>query len=175
MKDLIEETLKANQGNIVEIGGGYGENTKVFGEIAKKYQRKVLVIDPFESGWASMPQGYGGYAYKDFRENIKDYHDHVFICFLPSQDSRCVEAIESIRPIAFAYVDGLQFKASVISDLELMSKFDVPLIAVDDFDRQSPISEVPIAIYEWLTYTPKYELIENKDKRRAYLKLRNGK
>ena len=172
--DLIEEVIKNTDGNLIEIGGGHGENTVLFAEIADKYNRKVLVIDPFESGWDNMPSGYRGYTYKGFLKTVHKFKDRIYVFFHPSQDEECYTAIESIRPISFAYVDGLQYKSAVISDLNMMAHFNVPLIVVDDMDRQTDISQVPIAIYEFLTYS-KYELIETKDKRRAYLKLKDDK
>lgn len=44
---ILEYILPLCSENVVEIGARKGETTKYFLNIAKKYDRKVLVIDPW--------------------------------------------------------------------------------------------------------------------------------
>lgn len=165
LKNFAEEAIKYNDGNIVEIGGGYGEYTKIFLEIANKYDRKVLLIDPFETGWDEMPESYR-YEFLRFYRNVREIDmRNLWIHFESSQDQSCKEIVKKYSP-CFAYVDGLQFEESVLSDLDLVH--GAKLICVDDFDRVEQKSQVPSAVKQFLDKTD-YKLIQTEDKKRAYL------
>jgi len=68
----LENILPTLPGNILEIGGGKGECTVYFCNVAQSMARKVLVIDPFEDGWENMPESYR-YPYELSKSNW-----HVF-------------------------------------------------------------------------------------------------
>ena len=47
-----------------------------------------------------------------------------------SADPKVYDELLNYTPISFAFVDGLQFKDSVLSDLALMTRLNVPVICV---------------------------------------------
>ena len=142
MLEELEETLKTHPGCIVEIGAGFGDNTIEFLKLAKKYDREVVVIDPFEEGWGEMPSSYQ-YAYGIFNDKTQGYKD---LLHLHKKNSLCQTSEELCNSldIAFAFVDGLQYKGAVLSDLRIVSH--AKLICVDDMDRESAQSQVPSAV-----------------------------
>lgn len=158
-RELIEKVMP---GNILEIGAGYGESTVLFCEIAKKYRRKVLVIDPFEDGWELMPKSYQ-YGYAKFLSNMKGFSNWT-VFPKSSQDESCASEIAKFTPISFAFIDGLQSKEAVLSDLKLVEQFKPSIICVDDANRLTGDSRVPEALAE---YQGEYKLIYQC--REAYL------
>lgn len=157
-REICEYALKNFPGDIVEIGGGFGDNTIEFLKLARAYKRKVFVIDPFEEGWGEMPHSYQ-YQYGNFMNKIKGYED---ILTVHKRNSLCEtsEKLCSSLDISFAYVDGLQFKGAVLSDLRIVDHSHV--IAVDDFDRESLISQVTPAIHEYIFQTNKRLINSNR-------------
>src|SRR3990167_10670984 len=78
--DACRYALENHTGDIVEIGAGLGESTKHFLRLAAEFNRKVLVIDPFESGWNEMPESYGKpYPLVGFHANVKAHKDRLTI------------------------------------------------------------------------------------------------
>lgn len=157
---MLDDLLSKTEGNIVEFGCGFGLNTVVFLKAAKKYGRKVLAIDPFETG--DMPPSYR-YPYHEFVQATKDF-DNLELYKFPSQDPSCLEKIKEFEPIAFVFVDGLQYKDAVLSDLKLAESCNPLIICVDDMNRLSGESQVPLAIDE---FKSDYKLI--RQGREAYL------
>lgn len=156
VSELADLTLSRFPGDVVEIGGGVGETTKPLLEIAKKHGRKVIVVDPFETGWSQMPESYGKpYNYLAFKRNTRDLQDHLIL----HQKSSLCETSEAFlkRPIAFAFVDGLQYKGAVLNDLRIVSH--AKLIVVDDYDRHTDISQVENAVEEYLNASETASLI----------------
>lgn len=159
---MIEECEKALQefeGDIVEIGAGYGENTVKFIELANKYSRLVHVIDPFEGGWGDMPETYR-YAKSIFDSTIENQsiinRYAVKVHEINSLSHEAFLLCKTELTIAFAYVDGLQFFGAVISDIETVSKAGV--ICLDDYDRQTAESQVPQAVKYFMTRNPEKKL-----------------
>lgn len=149
MKDWKEYYLEALKldGDVAEIGLGTGENTLYFLQHASKVNKKVYGVDPFEDGWNNMPESYGKpYRYKDFVKGIELFKDSFLLCLENSLTNKAELFLD--RPLCFAYVDGLQYKGAVLSDLRIVSHAEI--ICVDDYDRLSVISEVPLAIEEYL-------------------------
>lgn len=145
-------------GNIVEIGGGFGESAETF----CKYADNVLVIDPYEEGWEDMPKSYQ-YAYSKFRNNTA-HLNNLTLHKYASQHESCAAVIEQFKPISFCFIDGLQFKDAVLSDIALMEQFEPLIICIDDANRLGGQSEVPLALE---AYTGRYQLIYQG--REAYL------
>jgi len=162
MRIFIDSLLSKVEGNIVEIGSGFGENTRIFLEASKKYSRKVLAIDPWESGWDEMPKGYQ-YSFDIFWETVKDY-DNLIIHKYSSQDGSCPFMIGTLTPIAFVFCDGLQTREAVLSDLRMMEQFNPAVICVDDANRLTGLSQVPLALQE---FESEYKVI--KQGREAFL------
>lgn len=146
---ILERWLPENTGNIIEIGAGVGQDTVIFLEMAKKYKRKVIVIDPFESGWDNMPESYGKpYPEQEFDTNTSHLKDYLIKIKAPSQVIWIKDVLELTSPYCFAFIDGLQHKEAVLSDLRLIEPFNC-LICLDDVNRSTRISQVPEALTEF--------------------------
>lgn len=142
MIEFIEQAALL-EGCFVEIGVGVGETTKKL----LQHNKKVIAIDPFEDGWNDMPKSYGQpYRLTDFIENTKSY-PNLELHKLNSLSDEAQKVLQS-NEIALAYVDGLQYKGAVLSDLRIVSH--AKIIVVDDYNRESSISQVPAAIEEYL-------------------------
>ena len=48
LREVAELALQTYDGDILEIGCHIGLTTRIFAELAKKYDRKVVVIDPWD-------------------------------------------------------------------------------------------------------------------------------
>lgn len=143
-------------GNLCEIGLGEGFTTLLLLEAASKCGKKVLGVDPFEGGWADMPEGYGRpYRKEAFEKRIEPYKEH-FVFLNDRSLSVAAEKFLSV-PLSLAFVDGLQYKGAVISDLRIVSH--AQYIVLDDFNRSTGMSQVPEAIEEYLK-TNKRTLID---------------
>lgn len=155
--DIVRQVV--NEGEyIVEIGGGVGESTVELLKIAKEKNTKVIVIDPFDKD--SMPESYR-YNYEDFVRNTFPYRDYLILKVIHSQSEEAEKFLEQFK-IGFAFVDGLQYKGAVLSDLRIT--WHSKLICVDDANRSSDISQVPAA----LSAIPPIKSMFIKD-RHAYL------
>lgn len=144
MIEWIEKASKL-EGDFAEIGLGVGETTVKL----LSFNKKVLGVDPFEDGWNEMPQSYGQpYRYEEFNNRIRHYSNFE----LMRVNSLSEEAeIFLNRPLALAYVDGLQYKGAVLSDLRIVSHAEI--IIVDDINRRSHISQVPQAVEDFIKQT----------------------
>jgi len=108
-----------------------------------------------------MPLSYGEpYPYSIFYNSLKTYiEDKSLILFkCPSNDPSLPEKLTKHSPIRFAYVDGLQYKEAVLEDLFLMQELEVPYVVVDDYTRETEISQVPLAVKEFLEISH-YQLV----------------
>lgn len=154
MREIFLQSLKL-EGDVAEIGLGTGENTLYFLQQASKVNKKVYGVDPFENDWDNMPESYGKpYRYKDFVKGIELFKDSFLLCKENSLTSKAEQFLN--RPLCFAYVDGLQYKGAVLSDLRIVNHAEV--ICVDDYNRLSGISEVPLAVHKYIE-TSKRKLI----------------
>lgn len=144
--EACEYAVANHDGDIVEIGAGYGETTIYFLAIAEKYNRKVIVIDPFELGWSDMPPTYR-YAYDVFEGKTSKYKDRLI---LHKRNSLCKssEAICS-GTLAFAFIDGLQLKGSLLNDIRITNH--AAIICLDDMDRETDESQVRSTLNEFTT------------------------
>lgn len=160
----LEEIIPLLEGNILEIGVGGGQMTKIFGKVALKHDRKILIVDPFEKGWDDMPVSYR-YTYESFLQTTVGWKDIIIHCKEASQHKSVPGFLEKHAPIAFAFVDGLQEEGSVLSDLRLVEKLKVPFICVDDMNRVYVTKDVETFLKE-----SKYRIIKlNENNREGYL------
>jgi hypothetical protein len=174
VEDMGDRLVKAawlTHGNIVEIGGGEGLNTIQFLKIARERKHEVIVVDPFEQIPGADESYFKDYSFEKFTANIEskcsDYLlDHLRIIELPSQDNDMVNRLKYYFPIGFMFIDGLQDRLSVLSDLRLAEALNVEIICVDDYDRLTPSSQVPRAVSDFIE-TTNYKFI-NIGKREAY-------
>lgn len=158
MLNECKQALIQNKGDIIEIGAGHGHNTIEFLKLAEKYNRKVIVIDPFEEGWSEMPSTYR-YPYGIFEDKVKEFKHRLFI---HRKNSLCKTSEMTCRAtnIAFAYVDGLQWKGAVLNDLRIVSHAHI--ICVDDMDRDSAESQVQHAVNDYIQQTSKQLTIKGR-------------
>lgn len=148
--DRFRLILSRITGNVLEIGGGVGVSTVEFLKRAKQINKTVYVVDPFEDGWDSMPESYGKpYRHEDFLRNVADYARYLQVIKKSSQD--CGNEIAALPDIGFVFVDGLQFKDAVLNDLKNAEATGARVICVDDVDRLTGESEVPLALKEFKT------------------------
>lgn len=148
-------------GNFVEIGAGTGHTTVKLLSEAKDTDSKVLVIDPWQSD-EHQPPGYGVYSYDDFTERTKGF-DNLVVAKMPSYFKDVENYLRNITPIAFAFIDGLQYKENVLSDLFLLAAYDAEVICVDDINRSTPISQVPEAVEKFLQGNNKYKRVKTRE------------
>jgi hypothetical protein len=169
LSDRLERAVFLTNGNVVEIGGGEGINTIRFLLFARERKKTVIVVDPFEQIPGADESYFKAYAFKDFMDNLWSKSpylaDHLRVIREPSQAEGMLEKLKAFRPIGFVYVDGLQDKASVLSDLIMAQLLDAEIICVDDYDRLTASSQVPLAVLEFLK-TTMYKFIPGK--REAY-------
>lgn len=149
---VAEMVARRYPGDIVEIGAGDGTTTKELLKVAKRFGKKVIVIDPYSLGWEDMPHSYGpggGYTKEKLIANVDsvDGHDNFELIEQSSQDV-APDTMWRRGNICFAFVDGIQNKQAVVNDLYLMSKSTV--IAVDDYKRLTELSQVAPAVDEYL-------------------------
>lgn len=168
---MLDYLLINHSGNICEVGAGAGLTTRIMLHAAKTHSRKVLVIDPFEDEWNSMPDGYGKpYPFSVFADNTIGYRDQLVLCRNNSLSSYAHDALMAITPIAFSFLDGLQYHANVLKELHIMSSFGVEVICIDDINRETNISQVPSAVSEFLGDPDcKYKLVQTHPLIEGYL------
>ena len=124
LKRICEKCLKMFDGDILEIGCHIGLTTKIFCELAKKYNRKVTIIDP----WNGQQQG-GDNEFKQFTKNTEPYTDILNVNRVSSLSEEGKNIIENGN-YCFCWVDGLHTYEACGQDIDSCSKHKV--IAVDD-------------------------------------------
>ena len=166
MSDRLEAVARLTSGNIVEIGGGEGLNTIRFIKIAKEQNRKVITIDPFDDIPGADESYFKPYPLEKFSLNVGDCTGYLSLLRLPSQHESVQLTMLKHKPVGFVFIDGLQTKEAVLSDLRLAESLDAEIICVDDYDRLTESSQVPLAVREFTTET-NYTFIDI-GKREAY-------
>ncbi len=158
--ELFDYLLLSHQGHLVEIGCGAGLSTKIMLRAAAARSRRVLAIDPFEDEWNSMPDGYGKpYPFSVFADNTVGYRENLTLCRHNSLSSYAHSALVELGPIAFVFLDGLQYYANVLKELHIMAAFGAEIICIDDVNRNTNISQVPDAIATFMSECDDYEFI----------------
>jgi hypothetical protein len=170
MSDRLREASWLATGNIVEIGGGEGVNTIRFLSTARDKKTTVIVVDPFERIEGADESYFKPYTLDKFLNNISQQPLEIFkqmvLINLPSQHEDVKTELLAFRPIGFMFIDGLQDKKSVFEDLLLAEALGAEVICVDDYDRLTDTSQVPIAVFNFKVVT-KYTFIDI-GKREAY-------
>jgi predicted O-methyltransferase YrrM len=107
---LVSNIMKIYADDILEIGAYDGRSTKVFAEIAKKYNKIVHVIDPWDGHQEGNEQ-----IYKIFSHNIKGF-DNIKILRKSSKSLESINYISNLS-LVFCLIDGLHTKEAVTSDI----------------------------------------------------------
>lgn len=159
------------KGNIIEIGAGVGVGTQKLASVAEQHKAKVVVVDPFESGWDEMPEDYGKpYPYKEFEKNVKPWMESGTVSIIQknSNDPDLFNELEKNKPYLAAFVDGLQYVDHLLGDINLMAKLGVNIICLDDMNRLTNVSQTPWAVVNFLENNNDYRVVYN-NQREIYL------
>jgi hypothetical protein len=133
IKKTADWAARNYEGDLIEIGAMHGEQTVHLCEVARKYNRKVIVIDPWDSdinGEEEPLKYFVGNDYEIFLEKTKDYKDVLEIIKLSSTEKEVFDKVEN-RPLCFAWVDGCHTAKGLHNDLVLISHLN-GVIAIDD-------------------------------------------
>jgi len=165
----VPAILQYCHGYIVEIGAGVGQSTVKFLEASREAGTLVFAVDAFEDGWDKIPESYGKpYPFAEFQKNTRGY-DNLRVIKKMSQDPEVLTTLKKYggRP-AFIFIDGLQDKDSVLSDLNLAVELNATVICVDDAYRLTGDSQVPLALEEFLPQS-NYRAIDTGETQELYL------
>jgi predicted O-methyltransferase YrrM len=113
-------------GDLAEIGCYTGGTTRRLAMVAQRYGRRVVTVDPWETGTQNCKGG----EYEKFLRNIADWQDLVDVVRLPSQNLTAVGLLKT-RDLCFAYLDGLHTYEALLGDI-LTVAHCAGVIAVDD-------------------------------------------
>lgn len=130
LKRVAELCAKTWPGDLIEIGLGHGKTTIIFAEIARKYGRKVIGVDPF----TVMGTGWGDDYYDTYMKITEPWRDFIDLIKLSSMSPEAMAAIKA-RDLCFAYVDGLHTYGACLSDILTVGHCK-GIIAVDDLHNQ---------------------------------------
>ena len=133
IRKTAEWAAKNYEGDIVEIGALRGEQTVHLCEVARKYNRKVIVVDPWnvDANGVEEPLNYmSANDYQIFLEVTKDYSDVLEVIRKPSSDKEVFDKIEN-RQLCFAWGDGCHTSKGLINDLTLV-KHCGGVVGIDD-------------------------------------------
>lgn len=123
---VAEYCIQHWPGDIVEIGLGHGNTTKIFAEIACVHDRRVIAVDPFDV----MGTGWGDDYFEVFSRNTEPWRNIVDLIEASSLEPDTIRAIGE-RELCFAYVDGLHTYEACYSDILAVGHCE-GIIAVDD-------------------------------------------
>lgn len=123
---VAELCAQRHLGDLIEIGAHLGKTTTKLAEVAQRYHRRVIVVDPWEPG----TQNSQGWEYDAFLQNIEPYADTVDVVRASSMEKDTISLVRS-RALCFAFVDGLHTYKACFSDIRTVSH-TTGIIVVDD-------------------------------------------
>jgi predicted O-methyltransferase YrrM len=141
-KKIIEYLFNNNvEGDILEIGALEGSTTVAFLEVAKKYKRKVYVIDPYNGNQEGNDQ-----IFETFKKRTKGYDNLVFLKE-PSQSDMAISLMENSK-FAYSFIDGLHNYYALISDISasFLSTSIGGVLCVDDTEMPGLIDSVNMCL-----------------------------
>ena len=133
LKRCIEWAAQNYDGDFIEIGAHHGKTAVAMAEIAKKYNRKVIVIDPWSGATEDFDGAldcFQGDEYDIWCKNTEEYSDVIELYRMSSNDSR-LPAILKEKQLCFAWIDGSHTTKALKNDLNLV-KHCKGIISVDD-------------------------------------------
>tara|TARA_A100001515_G_scaffold74020_1_gene58851 strand:- start:3967 stop:4533 length:567 start_codon:yes stop_codon:yes gene_type:complete len=162
---FLSDVLKT-KGVALEIGGGEGNNTRVFCQLP--IFTGVVVVDPFELCWedGDIDEGYvKPYPYKKWAMTVLPFLKSKRLVHIPkrSDDPTLVNNLINATPIVFAFLDGLQTEENLLHELRLMETLGVEVICLDDWGRVSDVCQVESAANKFLSESNTYKLHEVRD------------
>jgi len=123
---VAEYCAKGWPGDFIEIGCLRGGTTIKIAEVARRYQRRVIAVDPWQTGTQNCEGG----EYEAFLKNTENYRDIIDIVREDSLKSDTIAAIAS-KELCFAFVDGLHTYEACLRDIQTVAHCS-GVIAVDD-------------------------------------------
>lgn len=135
LKNICELSLQNTDGDILEIGAHVGLTTQIFCELAKKYNRKVIVVDP----WNGQQEG-NQMVYEQFKKNTENYDDVLSVYRQSSLTNESRELIQS-KTLSFCFVDGLHTVEACGYDIQSCIS-QKGIIAVDDLTWVGGLKEL---------------------------------
>lgn len=111
------------QGELAEIGAGAGGTTVKLAAAARKWGRRVIVIETWDAG----AEGYREEDREIFDGSTLPYRDIVEVLRLSPLSVQAVTGL-AIRPLCFAYVGGPSQYEAVIADIAAVGH--APVVAV---------------------------------------------
>jgi len=126
LEAVAEYCAQTWPGDLVEIGLGHGNTTRIFAEIARAHDRRVVAVDPFDV----MGTAWGDDYFETFLKNTEPWRDAIDLLKASSLDPETIHVIGE-RELCFAYVDGLHTYEACYSDILTVSHC-AGIIAVDD-------------------------------------------
>ena len=160
-KDYLEELLSGESGHVMEIGAGEGFNTRVFCELSSA--QRVIVVDPFESCWDDddIDESYiKPYPSEQWMRNVAQYEEKLLLVKKRSDDETVFDDLKDFGQIIFCFVDGIQKEENIVSDLSLLDKLNVKYICLDDWSRESAVSQVKAGTMKFLDTNDNYEILD---------------
>lgn len=136
--EVLEHILPYVNGDILEIGACRGTTTVEFCKIAKKYNRNVVVIDP----WDGRQQG-GGAEFTAFKAATAEF-DNLIVHRFGSENPVVAKVFaDQERKFAFILVDGDHSFQAVTNDVSRYRDFLVQggIISIDDWRGPYTFSE----------------------------------
>jgi len=126
IRSVAELNVQKHQGDLIEIGAYKGETTRHLCEVARRHSRRVIVVDPWQTG----TQDCDGEEFDTFLQNVEPYLDLLDIIRASSVDSEVISQLAR-RKLAFAFVDGHHSYEACLSDICAV-RHTLGMIAVDD-------------------------------------------
>lgn len=126
LKRVAEYCVRNWPGDIVEIGLGHGGTTRIFAEVARAHNRRVIAVDPFNV----MGTAWGDDYFETFLRTTEPWQDDIDLIKASSLDPKTICAIGE-QNLCFAYVDGLHTYKACHTDIQTVGHCK-GIIAVDD-------------------------------------------
>jgi len=161
LEKIVEYCCNNFEGDLIEIGAFIGLTTAVLGKVCQKYNRKLIVVDPWEKG----TQACDGWEYDQFIKNTESIKDVLIIYRASSIEKNTIEFIKN-QTLCFAFVDGLHTPVGVTTDIESV-KHCKGIVAVDDI-RPWLNDKLTLSFIEHCKKN-KYNFILSKNFRESYI------
>jgi len=129
-------SINETNGNLLEIGAAEGLTTCCLAEIAKKYNKKLFVIDPYNGEECGS-----NWVYQQFLNNTNKYANIITHIRLDSR-SPAINNLLIENSFSFCYVDGLHSQDAPANDINLSIKLlkSSGVLCVDDTENLNSIA-----------------------------------
>lgn len=159
---VVRWCLRRCDGDVLEIGAYGGSTTRAMADIARRFGRVVITVDPFDP---DGPRGdHIAKVYKDFLRCSQEYLDSGLIRLIRgySQSDEVVAEIGT-RRYAFSFVDGSHVYEDALPDVLMAMRLTNGLICCHDwFYRgvKQAVAEALVARRDWQIVLEREEFAE---------------